>query len=123
MFLYTFVPTFQYIELSAPFIAPVPITTLNQSDHSRPNCCKRAEKDPLTADVCLKPDLETDLCLFIQSFQWIRSVWIGIISAAAGVIRVMLFLSLLLSVCLGVCVLCHGVDLSFGGIKHDGEDL
>lgn len=82
------------------------------------------EKGPrLTEDECLKPNLETYLCLFIQSFQWIRSVWISIISAAAGMIRVMLFLSLLLSICLSVCVLRHGVDLSFGGIKHDGEDL
>lgn len=77
----------------------------------------------LTEDECLKPNLKTDLCLFIQSFQWIWSVWISIISAAAGVIRVMLFLSLLLSICLRVSVLCHGVDLPLGGIKHDGEDL
>lgn len=82
------------------------------------------EKGPhLTEDECLKPNLETDFCLFIQSFQWIRSVWISIISAAAGVIRVMFFLSLLLSICLSVSVLRHGVDLSLRGIKHDGEDL
>lgn len=64
-------------------------------------------------------DLEAGFGLFIQPFERVN-----IFGAAAGKVRVVpfVFLSVLLSLA-ALAFLSHEVDLAFGRVQHDGEDL
>lgn len=63
--------------------------------------------------------LEAGFGLFIQPLEWV-----DIFSTAAGKVRVVLFLALSVLLSLAaLALLGHGMDLTFGRVKHDRQDL
>lgn len=76
----------------------------------------------LTTSVknCFTHHLEANLGLLIQTLQGVSFVKLSVISATAGVVRVMLLVLLSL---VSLWILRHRVDLPLGRVQHDGQNL